>query len=221
MPNYLAIADPDGKVNGIDRAAFIITVPSTNGANPGKNLGELIFTDNNSSTDFPRKHGAISSSNRSPWQPVCSATFRFTYNGSLWIAQGDMAEPLSKIARWIRSLATGDTIRMLARAAPVECPITVIRPASPLKAGTFSRSQWSPATRSMRPKFPWALPLEPVLRNPSNPIFSCIICVYVVFRLPKTPNRKFMVTTITFPSPASAEPSYVLPEFHSNDSPWM
>lgn len=38
---------------------------------------------------------------------------------------------------------------------------------------------------------------------------------------PKTPNLKFIVTTIMFPCAANIEPSYGLPEFHSNDSPWM
>lgn len=38
--NYLAMADPAGSVNGLVAlvAGFTITVPSTNGANPGRNL---------------------------------------------------------------------------------------------------------------------------------------------------------------------------------------
>lgn len=181
----------------MDRTEFNMTVPSTNGAKPGRNLrdfnntpaphshyfpinqnqvvfhsdkphlGESIFTVNNSATVLLRRHGAMSSSSRSPWHPVCSATLRFTCNGSRWIAHGDMADPLSRIARWMRSLDTGDTVSMLASAAPVEWPMTVMRSGSPLNAGTFSRSQCRPATRSIRPKFPWALAFEPVFRKPS------------------------------------------------------
>lgn len=39
--------------------------------------------------------------------------------------------------------------------------------------------------------------------------------------LPRTPNLKLIVTTITFPCAANMEPSYGLPEFHSYDSPCM
>lgn len=53
--------------------------------------------------DFFLKHGAKSSSSKSPWQPVSAATFFFTESGSRWIAQGDSAEPLIKIARCIKS----------------------------------------------------------------------------------------------------------------------
>lgn len=47
-----------------------MTVPSTNGAKPGKNLGVSSCTDNKLDKGFVRKHGAKSSSNRSPWQPT-------------------------------------------------------------------------------------------------------------------------------------------------------
>jgi len=43
--NYLAIADPAGSVSGLV-AAFVgltITVPSINGANPGRNLYIVCF----------------------------------------------------------------------------------------------------------------------------------------------------------------------------------
>lgn len=45
MHNYLAIADPAGNVKGLVAlvAGFTITVPSTNGANPGRNLKLYIF----------------------------------------------------------------------------------------------------------------------------------------------------------------------------------
>lgn len=65
-------------------------------------------------------------------------------------------------------LATGDTIKIFASAAPCPCPIKVTMFGLPLNAGRFSRSQWSPATRSMSPKFPWALPFVPVFRNPAK-----------------------------------------------------
>lgn len=51
-------------------------------------------------------------------------------------------------------LATGDTAIKLTKAAPVPWPMRVTRSGSPPKAGKFSLSQWSPATRSIRPKFP-------------------------------------------------------------------
>lgn len=63
-------------------------------------------------------------------------------------------------------LATGDTIRIFASAAPCPCPIKVTMLGLPLKAGRFSRSQCKPATRSINPKFPWALPFVPVFKNP-------------------------------------------------------
>jgi hypothetical protein len=53
--------------------------------------------------DFFLKHGAKSSSSKSPWQPVSAATFFFTESGSRWSAHGDSAEPLIKIARCIKS----------------------------------------------------------------------------------------------------------------------
>lgn len=70
--------------------------------------------------------------------------------------------------------ATGDTAIKLTRAAPVPCPIKVTLSGSPPNAGRFSLSQWRPATRSMRPKLPWALPLAPVFRKPGTYILiSC------------------------------------------------
>ncbi|GJQ86490.1 hypothetical protein Trydic_g10392 [Trypoxylus dichotomus] len=65
-------------------------------------------------------------------------------------------------------LATGDTAIKLTRAAPVLCPISVTLSGSPPKAGRFSLSQCKPATRSIRPKLPWALPVAPVFRNPKT-----------------------------------------------------
>jgi hypothetical protein len=65
-------------------------------------------------------------------------------------------------------LATGETTRILAKAAPVPCPISVTRFGSPLKAGKFSRSQCRPATRSISPKLPCALPLLPVFKKPGT-----------------------------------------------------
>lgn len=53
--------------------------------------------------DFFLKHGAKSSSSKSPWQPVSAATFFLTESGSRWSAHGDRAEPLIKIARCIKS----------------------------------------------------------------------------------------------------------------------
>lgn len=41
-------------------------------------LGVSSCTDNKLDSGLVRKHGAKSSSTRSPWQPVCSATLRFT-----------------------------------------------------------------------------------------------------------------------------------------------
>ena len=63
-------------------------------------------------------------------------------------------------------LATGDTAMMLLRAAPVPWPMRVMRSASPPNAGMFSRSQCRPATRSISPKLPCALPRAPVFRKP-------------------------------------------------------
>lgn len=51
-------------------------------------------------------------------------------------------------------LATGDTMRILASAAPVPWPIKVTLFGSPLNAGRFSRNQCKPATRSIKPKLP-------------------------------------------------------------------
>lgn len=51
------------------------TVPSTKGAKPGKNRGGSILTLSKSAKDLVLRQGAISSSRRSPWQPVCSATW--------------------------------------------------------------------------------------------------------------------------------------------------
>lgn len=129
-------------------------------------LGVSIFTDNNSDIGLVRRHGAKSSSTKSPWQPVRSATLRFTCNGSFCMAHGDNAEPLMSIARVTRSRATGDTISIFANAAPVLWPISVTLAGSPLNAGRFSRSQCKPATRSISPKLPWALPLAPVFKKP-------------------------------------------------------
>lgn len=63
-------------------------------------------------------------------------------------------------------LATGDTIKIFAKAAPCPCPIIVTMFGLPLNAGRFSLSQCKPATRSISPKFPWALPFVPVFKNP-------------------------------------------------------
>lgn len=84
------MADPVGSVNGSIGvlAGFTITVPSTKGANPGRNLfwyerkinfywqfrieitifhlGVSNRTPSKSLTLFPRRHGARSSSNSSP-----------------------------------------------------------------------------------------------------------------------------------------------------------
>lgn len=65
-------------------------------------------------------------------------------------------------------LATGDTAMKLASAAPVPWPMMVMLSGSPPKAGRFSLSQWRPAMRSIRPKLPCALPLDPVFRKPMN-----------------------------------------------------
>lgn len=129
-------------------------------------LGVSRCTDNSSDNGFVRKHGAKSSSTKSPWQPVCSATFRLTYRGSFWMAHGDNAEPLNKMALWMRSLTTGDDTNIFARLAPVPWPINVNLFGSPLKAGRFSRSQCMAATKSIKPKFPCALPFEPVFKKP-------------------------------------------------------
>lgn len=163
-------------------------------------LGESMVTDSSSATGRVRKHGARSSSSKSPWQPVRSATFRFTYNGSFWIAHGDSAEPLSNIARFMRSLATGETIKMFANDAPVPCPISVTLLASPLNAGRFSRSQCRPATKSIKPKLPWALPLAPVFRKPMckrvwgewNSYFLCCVCLS--FCVLEQSKRAFIVS---------------------------
>lgn len=66
-------------------------------------LGVSSLIASSSEIDFFLKHGAKSSSSKSPWQPVSAATFFFTESGSVWIAQGDNAEPLIRIARWIKS----------------------------------------------------------------------------------------------------------------------
>lgn len=66
-------------------------------------LGASSLIASRSEIDFFLKHGAKSSSSKSPWQPVSAATFFFTDNGSRWMAHGDRAEPLIRIARWIRS----------------------------------------------------------------------------------------------------------------------
>lgn len=66
-------------------------------------LGGSSLIANSSDMDFFLKHGAKSSSSKSPWHPVSAATFFFTESGSRWIAHGDNAEPLIKIARCIRS----------------------------------------------------------------------------------------------------------------------
>lgn len=63
-------------------------------------------------------------------------------------------------------LATGETERKLARAAPVPWPMTVTLSGSPPKAGRFSRNQCNPATKSIRPKLPCADPLAPVFKKP-------------------------------------------------------
>jgi hypothetical protein len=66
-------------------------------------LGGSNLIASNSDIDFFLKHGAKSSSSKSPWQPVSAATFFFTESGSRWSAHGESAEPLINIARWIRS----------------------------------------------------------------------------------------------------------------------
>lgn len=66
-------------------------------------LGGSNLMANNSEMDFFLKHGAISSSSKSPWQPVSVATFFLIDSGSRCIAHGDKAEPLIKIARCIKS----------------------------------------------------------------------------------------------------------------------
>lgn len=65
-------------------------------------------------------------------------------------------------------LATGETIKIFARAAPWLCPISVTIFGLPLNAGKFSRNQCKPATRSINPKFPCDDAFVPVLRNPIN-----------------------------------------------------
>lgn len=45
-------------------------------------LGGSNFIASNSATDFFRKQGAKSSSNKSPWHPVSAATFFLTDSGS-------------------------------------------------------------------------------------------------------------------------------------------
>jgi hypothetical protein len=108
-------------------------------------------------------------------QPCC-----MVYNGSLLLdilrmecwnlsatPQDTMWRQSEQWSRCYVPLATGDTAMMLLRAAPVPWPRSVILSGSPPKAGMFSLSQCSPATRSMSPKLPWALPLAPVLRNPA------------------------------------------------------
>lgn len=133
---YLAMAEPEGSVNGLVAAfeGFAITVPSMNGAKPGRNLygwwkrgiyfndgpgrceiqhdhndfviyylGVSNLTDNKSLMGLARRHGAKSSSAKSPWHPVCSATRLFIERGSFCTAQGDNAEPLKRMARWIKS----------------------------------------------------------------------------------------------------------------------
>lgn len=66
-------------------------------------LGGSNLIASNSDIDFFLKHGAKSSSSKSPWQPVSAATFFFTESGSRWSAHGESAEPLINIARWIKS----------------------------------------------------------------------------------------------------------------------
>lgn len=56
-----------------------------------------------SATGFVLKQGAMSSTKRSPWQPVCSATRRLMNTGSFCIAHGERADPLNSIVRWIKS----------------------------------------------------------------------------------------------------------------------
>lgn len=63
-------------------------------------------------------------------------------------------------------LATGETIKIFASAAPWPCPISVTIFGLPLNAGKFSRSQCKPATRSINPKFPWDDAFVPVFKNP-------------------------------------------------------
>lgn len=74
-------------------------------------LGGSSLIASNSDMDFFLKHGAKSSSSKSPWQPVSAATFFFTESGSRWIAHGDNAEPLIKIARCIKSGKVTEQIR--------------------------------------------------------------------------------------------------------------
>lgn len=66
-------------------------------------LGESNVMFSSSDSCLVLKQGAISSANKSPWHPVCSATFRLTARGSLWMAHGDKADPLNNTARWIKS----------------------------------------------------------------------------------------------------------------------
>lgn len=75
-------------------------------------LGESTETARSSLTDLFRRHGAISSTSRSPWQPVCSATRRFIINGSFWMAHGDKALPLNRITRVIKSMVVAVTKTM-------------------------------------------------------------------------------------------------------------
>lgn len=77
-----------------------------------------------------------------------------------------IAEHMSCRNNKYEPLATGETIRIFANAAPCPCPIKVTMLGLPLNAGRFSRSQCRPATRSIKPKFPWALPFVPVFKNP-------------------------------------------------------
>lgn len=84
------------------------------------------------------------------------------------MAHGDKAEPLNKIARRIKSLATGDVISIFARLAPLPCPIKINFDGSPLNDGKFSRSQCKPATKSIKPKLPCALPFAPVFKKPNT-----------------------------------------------------
>lgn len=83
------------------------------------------------------------------------------------MAHGDKAEPLNKIARRIKSLATGDVISIFAKLAPLPCPIKINFDGSPLNDGKFSRSQCKPATKSIKPKLPCALPFAPVFKKPN------------------------------------------------------
>lgn len=73
-------------------------------------LGGSNLIANSSDMVFLLKHGAKSSSSKSPWHPVSVATFFFTERGSLWIAHGESAEPLSRIARCIKSGTVTKTV---------------------------------------------------------------------------------------------------------------